>query len=139
MEFNIISADELLSVASQIVAFADNDRCVFLFYGEMGAGKTTLVKAMCKILAVPDTVTSPTFSIVNEYHGEDHVVYHFDFYRLRFESEALDMGAEEYFFSGNICFIEWPEKIPSLIPEKHIKVHIKVTGINSRQIKVAKI
>ncbi|MFW5758180.1 MAG: tRNA (adenosine(37)-N6)-threonylcarbamoyltransferase complex ATPase subunit type 1 TsaE [Bacteroidota bacterium] len=98
---------------------------VFAFYGEMGSGKTTLIKGICNYLGVSDTVTSPTFSIVNEYHTfEGSVVYHFDFYRINKMEEALDMGYEEYFFSGNYCFIEWPEKIENLLPRDCQKLYI---------------
>ena len=97
----------------------------FVFYAEMGVGKTTLIKVICKELGVEDNVSSPTFSIVNEYVNiEGTSVYHFDFYRLENEEEALDMGFEEYFYKNSLCFIEWPEKIPSLIPEEVLKVKI---------------
>jgi len=98
---------------------------VWLFSGEMGAGKTTLIKAVCEQLGVREGMSSPTFSIVNEYdRQEGGKIYHFDFYRLKNEQEAFDIGAEEYFESGNFCFIEWPEKIPSLIPSQHVNIRI---------------
>ena len=91
----------------------------------MGAGKTTLIKVICKDLGVEDNVSSPTFSIINEYvSSEGESIYHFDFYRLKDEEEALDMGCEEFFYKNSLCFIEWPEKIPSLIPEEVLKVKI---------------
>ena len=105
----------------------------------MGAGKTTLIKALCESLGTAEPVTSPTFSIVNEYIGESRKIYHFDFYRLKNQTEALDLGYEEYFYSGAYCFIEWPEKIPDLLPEHYISVQIQVTGNNSRQITIEKI
>ena len=105
----------------------------------MGAGKTTLIKSLCEKLGVSDSVTSPTFSIVNEYKGADGPVYHFDFYRLKDQNEALDMGYEEYFYSGNYCFIEWPEKIASLIPDSFTGVRIHVLNASSRQITVENI
>ncbi|MDB5125993.1 MAG: tRNA threonylcarbamoyladenosine biosynthesis protein TsaE [Mucilaginibacter sp.] len=105
----------------------------------MGAGKTTLIKSLCEKLGVSDSVTSPTFSIVNEYKGTDSPVYHFDFYRLKDQNEALDMGYEEYFYSGNYCFIEWPEKIANLIPDSFTGVRIHVLDANSRQITVENI
>ena len=100
---------------------------VIAFTGEMGAGKTTFIKALCKQLGVKDTTSSPTFSLVNEYQNTTgQKIYHFDFYRLRQESEALDMGCEEYFYSGNFCFVEWPEKIPSLLPIDCLHIQINV-------------
>jgi tRNA threonylcarbamoyladenosine biosynthesis protein TsaE len=114
------------------------DARIFLFYGDMGAGKTTLIKAICEHLGVTEPATSPTFAIVNEYVGGKQKIYHFDFYRLKNESEALDMGYEEYFYSGACCFIEWPEKIPSLLPEHYVSVKISVTGEGSRAINIEK-
>jgi tRNA threonylcarbamoyladenosine biosynthesis protein TsaE len=114
------------------------DQKVFLFYGDMGAGKTTLIKAICEYLGVTEPATSPTFSIVNEYRGRDSKLFHFDFYRLKNETEALDLGYEEYFDSGNYCFIEWPEKIAGLLPEHFIKVEIRVQTHNSRDITLSK-
>ena len=106
----------------------------------MGAGKTTLIKSVCACLGVTDNVTSPTFSIVNEYKGlSGQKIYHFDFYRIKDQTEALDMGYEEYFYSGAYCFIEWPEKVNGLLPESYVRVEIKVTGENLRQIITDKI
>lgn len=100
---------------------------VVLFYGNMGAGKTTLINALCVALQVEDSTSSPTYSLVNEYlTSGGETVYHFDFYRIKNEHEALDIGVEEYFFSGNYCFIEWPEKISNLLPLKALEVHIEV-------------
>jgi tRNA threonylcarbamoyladenosine biosynthesis protein TsaE len=135
---SIQSLSELPSAASTIINNADSQK-IFLFYGDMGAGKTTLIKAMCENMGVTEPVTSPTFSIVNEYQGKTSKIYHFDFYRLKNETEALDMGYEEYFYSGAYCFIEWPEKIPSLLPEHYTRIKINVTNDNSRQIMVEKI
>lgn len=118
------SPDDLPEASELILNFAGPAR-VWAFYGEMGAGKTTLIKAVCAALEVKDIVSSPTFSIVNEYitrAGEP--VFHFDFYRINSEREALDIGCEEYFYSGNYCFIEWPSRIPDLIPDEHVEVHI---------------
>jgi len=112
---------------------------IFLFYGEMGAGKTTLIKSICEYLGTSELATSPTFSIVNEYLMPGGKLYHFDFYRLKNETEALDMGYEEYFYSGNYCFIEWPEKISGLLPDHFIRINIKVTGENAREISIEKI
>ena len=127
------STSQLPSIASEIISFAKKSQ-IFLFYGDMGAGKTTLIKALCKCLGTTDIVTSPTFSIVNEYEGRGGKIYHFDFYRLKDQTEALDMGYEEYFYSDAYCFVEWPEKIPGLLPDHYVSVHIKVMNNNFRQI-----
>ncbi len=132
------SPTQLPAIASEIIAFAADTR-IFLFYGEMGAGKTTLIKSLCESLGTTETVTSPTFSIVNEYIGESHKIYHFDFYRLKTQTEALDMGYEEYFYSDAYCFIEWPEKIPDLLPLHYVNIRIHVTGHSSRDIIIEKI
>jgi tRNA threonylcarbamoyladenosine biosynthesis protein TsaE len=131
------SISELPLAASAVIAYAKTDK-IFMFYGDMGAGKTTLIKALCEALGAAEPVTSPTFSIVNEYIGNSNKIYHFDFYRLKNQTEALDMGYEEYFYSGAYCFVEWPEKIPDLLPDRYISVKITVTGQNSRQIIVDK-
>ena len=129
----IFSIDELESVANQIVAYNPNK--VILFHGEMGVGKTTLIKQLCKTLGVNSTTSSPTFSLVNEYETiANQLVYHFDFYRLKNETEALDMGADDYFYSGNWCFIEWAEKIPNLIPESHAIITIEVNDDEKRHL-----
>ncbi|HEX8040332.1 MAG TPA: tRNA (adenosine(37)-N6)-threonylcarbamoyltransferase complex ATPase subunit type 1 TsaE [Chryseosolibacter sp.] len=108
---------------------------VWLFFGEMGSGKTTFIKRLCAEMGVRDAMSSPTFSIVNEYRaGEQGKIYHFDFYRIKSEAEAYDIGAEEYFYSGDLCLIEWPEKIPSLIPPEHAEVSITVENQNERTI-----
>ena len=132
------SSGALIEIASQILSYAIDTR-IFLFYGDMGAGKTTLIKSLCEQLGSTEPATSPTFSIVNEYNGADGKIYHFDFYRLKNETEALDMGYEEYFYSGDYCFIEWPEKIPNLLPEHYVTVTIEVTGENSRSISLERI
>lgn len=105
----------------------------------MGAGKTTLIKSLCETLGVTGAVTSPTFAIVNEYAAANSKIYHFDFYRLKTQTEALDMGAEEYFYSGDHCFIEWPEKIPDMLPQHYISITIRVLNDNNREITVEKI
>jgi tRNA threonylcarbamoyladenosine biosynthesis protein TsaE len=130
--------NDLPATASEIISFSGDSR-IFLFYGEMGSGKTTLIKSLCEHLGVTEPVTSPTFSIVNEYEGRDSRIFHFDFYRLKNETEALDMGYEEYFYSGAYCFIEWPEKIPSLLPGHYARVKIEVKGEYSRQITAERI
>ncbi len=131
------SLSDLPQVAQQIINFAGTDR-IFLFYGDMGAGKTTLIKELCIALGSQDNITSPTFAIVNEYIGAGSNIYHFDFYRLKNQSEALDLGSDEYFYSGNYCFIEWPEKIPDILPDKFVRVSIQALGDNSRQITLDK-
>ena len=98
-----------------------------LFSGEMGAGKTTLIKQFCKHLGIDDEVSSPTFSLVNEYESSIGPVYHFDLYRIRSEEELFDIGYEDYFFSGYLCLVEWPEMASGLIPEEHVMVNIRVT------------
>ncbi len=132
MEF-IFSLEDIASVAEIVVA--QNPKKVILFHGEMGAGKTTFIKQLCKTLGVTEATSSPTFSLVNEYETTDHqTVYHFDFYRLKNETEALDMGADDYFYSGNWCFIEWAEQIPNLIPDEHSVITIQVLADGNRKL-----
>ena len=138
MDLPVKNINELRGVAQELIGFAGSEK-IFLFYGDMGAGKTTFIKTLCECLGTNETVTSPTFSIVNEYQGAESKIYHFDFYRLKNESEALDMGYEEYFYSGNYCFIEWPEKIAGLLPEHYIRIDIKVLADNERLLTFAKI
>ena len=127
------SLDQLEAVAQQILELNPNK--VILFHGEMGVGKTTLIKVLAKTLGLNDVTSSPTFSLVNEYQTTDNqTVYHFDFYRLKNEVEALDMGADEYLYSGNWCFIEWAEKIPSLIPEAHSSISIRLLADGKRHL-----
>ncbi|MFI5161698.1 MAG: tRNA (adenosine(37)-N6)-threonylcarbamoyltransferase complex ATPase subunit type 1 TsaE [Sphingobacteriales bacterium] len=129
---------DIPKTAEQLMQFAGNEK-IFLFYGDMGAGKTTFIKSLCDCLGVKENVTSPTFSIVNEYQGDTAKIYHFDFYRLKKQDEALDMGYEEYFYSGDYCFIEWPEKIADLLPEHYIRVDIQVLSNNERKLSFTKI
>lgn len=129
------SLEEINTVADQIIA--ENPNKVILFHGEMGVGKTTLIKQLCKKLGVLEATSSPTFSLVNEYQTKDNqIVYHFDFYRLKQEMEALDMGADDYLYSGNWCFIEWAEKIPNLIPEEHSVLTIELLPDNKRFLRL---
>ena len=117
--------------------FESNPNKVVLFNGLMGAGKTTFIKALCKHLGVEDVTNSPTFSLVNDYEtSEGTSIYHFDLYRINSEIEALDMGIEEYLYSNNWCFIEWPEKIPNLLPEKFTTVNIRETESGERVLEI---
>lgn len=126
MKYTVNGLGELQEVAKKMVASIEEK--VILFYGEMGAGKTTTIKAICKALGVEEEVSSPTFSLVNEYvTNKGETVFHFDMYRIDSEDEVYDMGYEEYFYSGNICLVEWPEKIPNLLPEKYGEVNISVS------------
>jgi len=112
---------------------------VFLFYGSMGAGKTTFIKAICEELGVKEVINSPTFAIINEYSTQQgDPIFHFDFYRINKIEEAFDFGYEDYFYSGNLCFIEWPEKIKELIPPDAIAVHITEMLGGEREIRLEK-
>ncbi len=125
------SPDELLPIALNLISF-HKDKRIFAFHGEMGAGKTTFIKTMCACLKVTDTVSSPTFAIVNEYFTENSgSIYHFDLYRIKSWTELLEIGYEDYFFSGNYCLLEWPEKIVNLLPEETVHVTIEVSADGS--------
>ena len=112
---------------------------IYAFYGSMGAGKTTFIKAVCKQLGITDVVNSPTFAIVNEYALPEHGrhVYHFYFYRIKKESEIYDIGYEDYFYSGELCFLEWPELIEDLLPENTVRIHITANVDGSRTLEIA--
>jgi tRNA threonylcarbamoyladenosine biosynthesis protein TsaE len=138
MNLIINHLNELSSAAKALLNFA-GDQQLFIFEGEMGAGKTTFIKALCEELGVKETVSSPTFSIVNEYEAAGRVIYHFDFYRIKNLQEAYDIGYEEYFYSGNICLIEWPERIAELLPEHYIKVQIEALSPDQRAFTFIKI
>lgn len=130
------SLDEINTVAKEILE--QNPKRVILFNGEMGVGKTTLIKALTKELGVSEATSSPTFSLVNEYQTIDNqIVYHFDFYRLNNEIEALDMGADEYLYSDNWCFIEWADKIPNLIPDLHSTISITLLSDSKRTLELS--
>ena len=136
MEIKINSLDEMGKAAQEFVA-AMGDRTVFAFYGKMGAGKTTFIKAVCEELGVEDVINSPTFAIVNEYvDGKGEPVYHFDFYRIKKEQEVLDIGYEDYVYSGNVCFMEWPELIENLLPDDAVKVTIEEETDGSRKVSI---
>ena len=129
------SLDELLSIAQCILTDKREDR-IFALDAKMGAGKTTLIKFLCQALGVEENVSSPTFSLVNEYTDRDtNPVFHFDFYRIKKLEEVYDIGYEEYFYSGNYCFIEWPEKASFLIPDDALMVSIEVREDGSRELK----
>lgn len=126
---------DLPHAAAQILEDAKGQR-LFLFFAEMGMGKTTLIKELCKQLGVKELVSSPTFSIVNEYKIENNIIYHFDFYRLEDEDEAYDLGYEEYFYSDAYCFVEWPERIKNLLPEHAVTIHIEWNDEGDRVIRM---
>ena len=127
--------EEDIKQASRQFVESMGDNTVFAFYGKMGAGKTTFIKAVCEELGVDDTVTSPTFAIVNEYEAaQGRPIYHFDFYRIKKVSEAYDMGCEEYFYSGHPCFIEWPELIEEVLPEETVNVTIEALTNGERRL-----
>ncbi|MBP5229120.1 MAG: tRNA (adenosine(37)-N6)-threonylcarbamoyltransferase complex ATPase subunit type 1 TsaE [Bacteroidales bacterium] len=137
-EFIIRNLEEIDSVAEQFVQYiseSDLQSNIFAFYGKMGAGKTTFIKAICKALGVKDNVNSPTFTLINEYSSNrGFPIYHFDFYRINKLSEACDIGAEEYFAGNGLCLIEWPEKIEEILPEDVIKVTITTNQDLSRTV-----
>ena len=135
MEIKIEKLDNIREAAKQFIANI-GDSTVFAFYGNMGAGKTTFVKAVCEELGVDDVITSPTFSIVNEYRSEQtgELIYHFDFYRVKKIEEVYDMGFEDYFYSGALCFIEWPELCEEVLPDDTVKVSINEEPDGSRTI-----
>lgn len=137
MNIEVNHLNELNSVAKALFSFAGEEK-IFIFEGEMGAGKTTFIKAFCEELGVTDVVSSPTFSIVNEYEAGDQTIYHFDFYRIKNLQEAYDIGYEEYFYSGNICLIEWPELVAELLPESYIKVEITTLSPEQRTFRFVK-
>ena len=134
MEIRISNLELIREAAREFIQHIGEHR-VFAFYGEMGAGKTTFIKAICEELGVEDVITSPTFAIVNEYGLADgDCIYHFDFYRIKKLEEVYDMGFEDYFYSGALCFIEWPELIEEVLPEDAVKVNITENADGSRTI-----
>ena len=136
MELKINSLEEIGAVAEEFVRLAMQEDTVFAFNGQMGAGKTTFIKALCEALGVSETVTSPTFAIVNEYRADEtgELIYHFDFYRIKKLDEAYDMGCEDYFYSGAVCFIEWPELVEDLLPGNTVWVDIRVNDDETRTL-----
>lgn len=137
---NTLKIESLETIRQTAHAFISqmDDRTVFAFHGNMGAGKTTFIKAVCEALGVEDVITSPTFAIVNEYTSltTGDTIFHFDFYRIKKLEEVYDMGYEEYFYSGGLCFIEWPELVEGLLPEDALKVNITTNDDGSRTIKM---
>ncbi len=134
MQIHLQGIENFTQISPAILNYKENAR-VFAFYGQMGAGKTTLIKALCNQLNVATPTSSPSFSIVNEYLCKDNrKIYHFDFYRIRHQQEAIDIGLEDYLYSNHYCFIEWPEKIDNLLPENFVRVRIEVNSDNSRTI-----
>jgi tRNA threonylcarbamoyladenosine biosynthesis protein TsaE len=124
MIFTVCHIEELKPVADKIIQLC-NSNSVFCFYGNLGAGKTTLIKLIAEMLQVQDTVSSPTYPIINEYRtSKNQIIYHIDLYRLKSIDEALNIGIEDYFYSGNLCFIEWPDHFESILPDEHIKIKI---------------
>lgn len=133
---HIDSEEQLREVAEALLAALD-DRTVVALRGEMGAGKTTLIRSVAECLGVEDQVTSPTFALVNQYESDKgERLFHFDFYRIEDEREAFDLGYEEYFYSGDLCFVEWPEKIEGLLPEEMMEVRITVDGPTERTFEI---
>ncbi len=123
-------------MANQIIDFTGDCR-IILFEGELGAGKTTIIKSICNKIGIIDNVSSPTFSIINQYLGSNNIaVFHFDFYRIKSVEEAQDIGTEEYLYSGGLCLIEWASKVESLIPENHVSVRIGVEENKSRVLQL---
>ena len=136
MEIKIQSLDQIHEAARQFIAEM-GDNTVFALYGKMGAGKTTFIKAVCEELGVSDVITSPTFAIVNEYRSDENgeLIYHFDFYRIKKLEEVYDMGYEDYFYSGALCFIEWPELIEELLPGNAVNVYIEEKEDGTRTVR----
>ena len=137
MEIKIQSLESIHEAAREFIA-AMGDNTVFALYGKMGAGKTTFVKALCEELGVSDVISSPTFAIVNEYRSDEtgELIYHFDFYSIKKLSEVYDMGYEDYFYSGALCFIEWPKLVEELLPGDAVKVTIEELEDGSRVIRL---
>ena len=134
MEIKISSLDNIREAAKAFLAGMGTSK-VFAFYGKMGAGKTTFIKAICEELGVSDVITSPTFALVNEYTaGNGDAIYHFDFYRIKKLEEVYDMGYEDYFYGGSLCFLEWPELIEEILPEDATKVTITEEADGSRKV-----
>lgn len=133
MEIKIEDLEHIHEAAREFITKMGNHK-VFAFYGSMGAGKTTFTKAICEELGVEDVITSPTFAIINEYSGRDGTIFHFDFYRIKKLEEVYDMGYEDYFYSGALCFIEWPELVEDVLPDDAVKVTIIENSDGTRTV-----
>ena len=137
-KIEIRNLEHIRQAANEFIRLMD-DNTVFAFYGKMGAGKTTFIKAICEELGVNDVINSPTFAIINEYRSDEtgELIYHFDFYRINKLSEAQDISVEDYFCSGALCFIEWPEKIEPLLPDDTVHVTIEELENGTRELRIA--
>ncbi|TAF43380.1 MAG: tRNA (adenosine(37)-N6)-threonylcarbamoyltransferase complex ATPase subunit type 1 TsaE [Sphingobacteriales bacterium] len=133
MQYFIESESQLPKAAHWLL---QHNQKVFMFYGQMGAGKTTLITHICKQLGVQGHISSPTFAIVNQYLGSKNIIYHFDFYRIKNQQEALDLGYEEYLYSDAYCLVEWPNKIPDLLPQNYLKVEVEILDNYQRKLTV---
>lgn len=132
LNWNKIKQQDMHLVASELLKF---DQCKKIaFYGDLGAGKTTFIKELCKIIGIESIVSSPTFTILNEYHSDSNTIYHFDFYRIKDPKEIYELGFEEYFYSANYVFVEWPENIKDLLPQFFSKLSISVEDTDTRSI-----
>ena len=128
--------NEIKNAAAQLLTVV-GERKVIAFHGEMGAGKTTFIHAVCQLLKINDVVGSPTFSIINEYNTDaGNIVYHLDLYRLKDEPEAIAAGVEDCLYSGNLCMVEWPEKAPGIFPHDTIHCYLRSTGNNERKLQI---
>ena len=139
-QINITSLDNIEAAAKEFVNLMGDDT-VFAFYGDMGAGKTTFINALCRVLGVEeDTTNSPSFSIVNEYRSDTtaELIYHFDLYRIENLEEAFDIGIEDYFDSGALCLLEWPERVEDILPYDTVKVEIKINDDDTRQLLISR-
>lgn len=138
VNYIIKTIEDLQKAATHLLDFLQNEK-VILFSGDMGVGKTTFIKSICTVLGVKETVTSPTYSLVNQYEGTEDTIYHFDFYRIKTEDEAYDIGFEEYLYSGSYCLIEWPEKIENLWPRKYVKVSLELMEHDQRLLTATRV
>lgn len=135
IEISIQSLEEIADAAREFVSHI-GERHIFAFHGGMGAGKTTFIKAVCNELGVTDTVSSPTFAIVNEYSSAHGPIYHFDFYRIKRISEVMDLGFDDYAYSGHLCLMEWPELIEEILPEETVDVYIEAREDGTRVVRM---
>jgi len=138
MEIAVNGLSDLPQVAERLLEFSKGEK-IFVFEGDMGAGKTTFIKTFCKVLGVDDVVSSPTYSIVNEYESPNGSIFHFDFYRIKDIQEAYDLGYEEYFYGEGTCLIEWPERVAELLPDHLMRVEIEIVDENQRVFNFRKV